>query len=50
MSTLEVNETAVLSLETDQQDFDVILHSADGQCMTLPVSYTHLTLPTKRIV
>lgn len=43
MSTLEVNETAVLSLETDQQDFDVILHSADGQCITLPYSFCKIS-------
>ena len=40
-----------LAKPTDQRDVHTYVHkeSVDGQAR-IPVSYTHLTLPTKRIV
>ena len=50
MSLTTENTETVLSLDTDQQEFDVILKAFDGQTITIPVSYCKLSKVLTEII
>ena len=51
MSDPTEEQLAALNMAMDHKSFKVVAYAGAGKTTTLkPVSYTHLTLPTKRIV